>query len=226
VFERFTDRARRVVVLAQEESRLLNHEHIGTEHILLGLLHDADGVAAKALGISLEEARERLEGIAGPGSERAAGHIPFTRRAKKILELSLREALRYEHNYIGPEHLFLGLIREGQGVGMQVLAASGVEVDAVRARVLEIIAAGSGAPSSAEPGAEWELQLEAGAAVGPLSEAVAGAFDEPFCPRCRAPLARTARVASFDVPGTSGAAHTVRFVFCSACGETLLAADS
>src|SRR5579884_2903355 len=120
MFERFTDRARRVVVLAQEEARMLNHNYIGTEHILLGLIHEGEGVAAKALeslGISLEAVRQQVEEIIGQGQQAPSGHIPFTPRAKKVLELSLREALQLGHNYIGTEHILLGLIREGEGVG-------------------------------------------------------------------------------------------------------------
>ena len=124
MFERFTDRARRVVVLAQEEARMLNHNYIGTEHILLGLIHEGEGVAAKALeslGISLDAVRQQVEEIIGQGQQAPSGHIPFTPRAKKVLELSLREALQLGHNYIGTEHILLGLIREGEGVAAQVL---------------------------------------------------------------------------------------------------------
>jgi ATP-dependent Clp protease ATP-binding subunit ClpA len=127
MFERFTDRARRVVVLAQEEARMLNHNYIGTEHILLGLIHEGGGAAAKArdaLGISLESVRSQVEEIIGQGQQAPSGHIPFTPRAKKVLELSLREALQLGHNYIGTEHILLGLIREGEGVAAQVLASS------------------------------------------------------------------------------------------------------
>ena len=116
MFERFTDRARRVVVLAQEEARLLNHNYIGTEHILLGLIHEGEGVAARgleSLGINLEAVRSQVVEIIGQGSQAPSGHIPFTPRAKKVLELSLREALQLGHNYIGTEHILLGLIREG-----------------------------------------------------------------------------------------------------------------
>jgi len=141
MFERFTDRARRVVVLAQEEARLLGHNYIGTEHILLGLIHEHDGVAAKVLerlGISLEAVRERVEAIIGVGGDDVpTGHIPFTPRAKKVLELSLREALQLSHNYIGTEHILLGLIREGEGVGAQVLVNLGAELSAVRQEVIQ-----------------------------------------------------------------------------------------
>ena len=125
MFERFTDRARRVVVLAQEEARMLNHNYIGTEHILLGLIHEGEGVAAKALeslSISLDGVREQVQEIIGQGQQAPSGHIPFTPRAKKVLELSLREALQLGHNYIGTEHILLGLIREGEGVAAQASA--------------------------------------------------------------------------------------------------------
>src|SRR5690625_4953751 len=128
MFERFTDRARRVVVLAQEEARMLNHNYIGTEHILLGLIHEGDGVAAKALeslNISLEAVRAQVQEIIGEGQQAPTGHIPFTPRAKKVLELSLREALQLGHNYIGTEHILLGLIREGEGIAAQVLTKLG-----------------------------------------------------------------------------------------------------
>src|SRR5256885_1194699 len=134
MFERFTDRARRVVVLAQEEARMLNHNYIGTEHILLGLIHEGEGVAAKALeslGISLEGVRQQVEEIIGQGQQAPSGHIPFTPRAKKVLELSLREALQLGHNYIGTEHILLGLIREGEGVAAQVLVKLGAGKTAV-----------------------------------------------------------------------------------------------
>src|SRR5665647_358913 len=134
MFERFTDRARRVVVLAQEEARMLNHNYIGTEHILLGLIHEGEGVAAKALeslGISLDAVREQVQEIIGQGQQAPSGHIPFTPRAKKVLELSLREALQLGHNYIGTEHILLGLIREGEGVAAQVLVKLGVGKTAV-----------------------------------------------------------------------------------------------
>ena len=139
MFERFTDRARRVVVLAQEEARLLNHNYIGTEHILLGLIHEGEGVAAKALeslGISLDAVRGQVEEIIGQGGSAPSGHIPFTPRAKKVLELSLREALQLGHNYIGTEHILLGLIREGEGVAAM---AKVVEHKLVVNRVLELL---------------------------------------------------------------------------------------
>jgi len=154
MFERFTDRARRVVVLAQEEARLLNHNYIGTEHILLGLIHEGEGVAAKALeslGISLEAVRSQVEEIIGQGGSSPSGHIPFTPRAKKVLELSLREALQLGHNYIGTEHILLGLIREGEGVAAQVLVKLGAELPKVREQVIQLLSGYSSA-SGAGPG--------------------------------------------------------------------------
>jgi ATP-dependent Clp protease ATP-binding subunit ClpC len=161
MFERFTDRARRVVVLAQEEARMLNHNYIGTEHILLGLIHEGEGVAAKALealGISLEAVRSQVEEIIGQGQQAPSGHIPFTPRAKKVLELSLREALQLGHNYIGTEHILLGLIREGEGVAAQVLVKLGADLNRVRTQVISLLsgyqgkeAATSGAPAEGTP---------------------------------------------------------------------------
>jgi len=159
VFERFTDRARRVVVLAQEEARLLNHNYIGTEHILLGLIHEGEGVAAKALeslGISLEAVRSQVEEIIGQGGSSPSGHIPFTPRAKKVLELSLREALQLGHNYIGTEHILLGLIREGEGVAAQVLVKLGADLSRVRQQVIQLLSgySGSGQGEGSDPGKE------------------------------------------------------------------------
>jgi ATP-dependent Clp protease ATP-binding subunit ClpC len=142
MFERFTDRARRVVVLAQEEAKMLNHNYIGTEHILLGLIHEGEGVAAKALeslNISLESVREQVQEIIGQGQQQPTGHIPFTPRAKKVLELSLREALQLGHNYIGTEHILLGLIREGEGVAAQVLVKLGADLNRVRQQVIQLL---------------------------------------------------------------------------------------
>ena len=147
MFERFTDRARRVVVLAQEEARLLNHNYIGTEHILLGLLNEGEGIAAKALeslGISLNSVREQVVEIIGQGQQAPSGHIPFTPRAKKVLELSLREALQLGHNYIGTEHILLGLIREGEGVAAQVLQKLGAELQKVRQTVIQLLSGPQG----------------------------------------------------------------------------------
>ena len=168
MFERFTDRARRVVVLAQEEARMLNHNYIGTEHILLGLIHEGEGVAAKALeslGISLEAVRQQVEEIIGQGQQAPTGHIPFTPRAKKVLELSLREALQLGHNYIGTEHILLGLIREGDGVAATVLVKLGADLNRVRQQVIQLLsgfqgkepAAATGGPAEGTPSSSLVL---------------------------------------------------------------------
>ncbi len=152
MFERFTDRARRVVILSQEEARLLNHNYIGTEHILLGLIGEGEGVAARALEslqISLESVRGQVEEIIGQGASSPTSHIPFTPRAKRILELSLREALKLKHNYIGTEHILLGLLREGEGVAAQVLVKLGAGLPRVRERVLQLLEAPGSAASAA-----------------------------------------------------------------------------
>jgi ATP-dependent Clp protease ATP-binding subunit ClpC len=171
VFERFTDRARRVVVLAQEEARLLNHSYIGTEHILLGLIHEGEGVAAKALeslNISLEAVRAQVEEIIGQGGSSPSGHIPFTPRAKKVLELSLREALQLGHNYIGTEHILLGLIREGEGVAAQVLVKLGADLSRVRQQVIQLLSGYQGPAGKQEGqavGAKDEPQEKGGSQI-------------------------------------------------------------
>jgi len=175
MFERFTDRARRVVVLAQEEARLLNHSYIGTEHILLGLIHEGEGVAAKALeslSISLDAVRAQVEEIIGQGGSSPSGHIPFTPRAKKVLELSLREALQLGHNYIGTEHILLGLLREGEGVATQVLVKLGADLGKVRQQVIQLLSGyqgpgnkGDAAGSAAAPGNKEESGEKGGSQV-------------------------------------------------------------
>ncbi|MGO2051981.1 ATP-dependent Clp protease ATP-binding subunit [Glutamicibacter sp. 287] len=171
MFERFTDRARRVVVLAQEEARMLNHNYIGTEHLLLGLIHEGDGVAAKALeslNISLGAVREQVQEIIGKGQQAPSGHIPFTPRAKKVLELSLREALQLGHNYIGTEHILLGLIREGEGVAAQVLVKLGADLGRVRQQVIQLLSGYQGSKDTASAGVSSSGQQEgtpAGSAV-------------------------------------------------------------
>ena len=172
MFERFTDRARRVVVLAQEEARMLNHNYIGTEHLLLGLIHEGEGIAAKALesmGVTLSAVREQVQDIIGPGQQAPSGHIPFTPRAKKVLELSLREALQLGHNYIGTEHILLGLIRAGEGVASQVLSKLGAEPSRVRQTVIDMISGyqgGSGdSKEAAGVGAGGKEGAPAGSAV-------------------------------------------------------------
>jgi ATP-dependent Clp protease ATP-binding subunit ClpC len=179
MFERFTDRARRVVVLAQEEARLLNHNYIGTEHVLLGLLREADGVAAQtlaALDISLEAVRGRVEEIIGMGlGPTGSGHAPFTPRAKKVLEMALREALNLGHNYIGTEHLLLGLVREGEGVAAQVLVAMGAELAVVRRMVITIVA---GTEAGTEAGIEGQVTAREGIAAAPADEVIRSLREE------------------------------------------------
>src|SRR5438309_8896653 len=205
MFERFTDRARRVVVLAQEEARLLNHNYIGTEHILLGLIHEGEGVAAKALeslGIALEAVRTQREEIIGQGGSSPSGHIPFTPRAKKVLELSLREALQLGHNYIGTEHILLGLVREGEGVGAQVLIKLGADLSRVRQRVIEVLS-------------KYPASEHADTARAPA--------DPPRCARCGASLSETAAYRVVQASGEAAEDEPVRFVvvYCKGCGNAL-----
>jgi ATP-dependent Clp protease ATP-binding subunit ClpC len=160
MFERFTDRARRIVVLAQEEARRLDHNYIGTEHILLGLIREGDGIAARALEsfeISLDAARQQVEELIGRGQQAPSGHIPFTPRAKKVLELSLRESLQLGYSYIGTEHILLGLIREGDGVAAQVLVRRGADLNRVRQEVIELLA--TPPDEEPEPGAKARLEM-------------------------------------------------------------------
>ncbi|MCH8627656.1 ATP-dependent Clp protease ATP-binding subunit [Arsenicicoccus piscis] len=171
MFERFTDRARRVVVLAQEEARMLNHNYIGTEHILLGLIHEGEGVAAKALeslGISLDAVREQVQDIIGQGQQAPSGHIPFTPRAKKVLELSLREALQLGHSYIGTEHILLGLIREGEGVAAQVLVKLGADLPRVRQQVIQLLSGYQGKEQAAAGVGGSQAGPEQGTPAGSL----------------------------------------------------------
>ena len=169
MFQRFTDRARRVVVLAQEEASGLDHNYIGTEHILLGLIREGEGVAAnalKSLGISLDPVRQQVEEIIGRGQEAPQGHVPFTPRAKKVLELSLRESKHLGHDYIGTEHILLGLIREGDGVAAQVLVRLGADLNRVRQQVIQLL---HGHPAEEPgPGAEVRPEMaEQRAGIGP-----------------------------------------------------------
>ena len=208
MFERFTDRARRVVVLAQEEARMLNHNYIGTEHLLLGLVHEGEVVAAMALeslNISLEAVRRQVEEIIGQGQSAVPTgfHIPFTPRAKKVLELSLREALQLGHNYIGTEHVLLGLIREGEGVAAEVLQKLGADLNRVRQTVVQ--------------------SLEGHVRDEPEFGRVEGGSIEPRCPWCRRDLEPNAVHRTFEAPSEEegGEPVTVRVLFCKACGRTL-----
>ncbi len=224
VFERFTDRARRVVVLAQEEARMLNHNYIGTEHILLGLVRERDGVAAKALdslNIRLDAVRREVEEIIGQGQAAITGHIPFTPRAKKVLELSLREALQLGHNYIGTEHILLGLIREGEGVAAQVLQKLGADLNRVRQTVIQLL---SGYTAGAEVrrvegGAEMaEMEEELATEISPT--AVPAAEDAPMCPNCFAALDETLAVRELETMA-KGESLSVRIAYCGRCGVAL-----
>jgi ATP-dependent Clp protease ATP-binding subunit ClpC len=181
VFERFTDRARRVVVLAQEEARMLNHNYLGTEHILLGLIHEGEGVAARALeslGISLEAVRQQVQEVIGQGQQAPAAHIPFTPRAKKVLELASQEALQLGHNYIGTEHILLGLVREGEGVAAQVLVKLGADLNRVRQQVVQLLHGyPAGEPASDRPRrgkrAQARLMADAAARIDALDRRLA-----------------------------------------------------
>jgi ATP-dependent Clp protease ATP-binding subunit ClpC len=161
MFERFTERARQVVVLAQEEARGLRHNYIGTEHLLLGLIREEEGIAARVLegfGITAEEVRARIERVVGPAEEAPAGQMmPFTPRAKKVLELALREALSLGHNYIGTEHVLLGLVREEKSVGTRILFDFGVDAETVRNEVIRML---SGPASGAPRRPRWEYKVE------------------------------------------------------------------
>ena len=211
MFERFTDRARRVLVLAQEEARLLNHNFIGTEHILLGLIHEGEGVAAialRSLGVRLEMVREKVEETVGPTGSSMTGSPPFTPRAKKVLELSLREAMQLGHNYIGTEHLLLGVVREGEGVAAQALISVGADLDRVRQQVIALLE-GHPSPEAAE-----------GASVS-----VAEHLDGPRCPACRSPLDGNVRYQVLPVPpavpGEASEIIEVVFVYCLRCGVVI-----
>ena len=203
MFERFTDRARRVLVLAQEEARLLEQNFIGTEHLLLALISEGEGVAAKALAnldIALGPARARVRETVEPAGGSTAGSPPFTPRAKKVLELSLREALTLGHNYIGTEHMLLGLVGEGEGRGAQVLKDLGADPAELRRAVIQVLSSVSAEPTPA-----------------------AGTTGEPpHCPHCRAGLARSAAYRVLDVPNDEGG-ETVKMIvmYCTDCGTAL-----
>ena len=217
MFERFTDRARRVVVLAQEEARMLDHNYIGTEHILLGLVHEGEGVACQALeslGVSLEAVRQQVTEIIGHGSFPPTGHIPFTPRAKKIMEFSLREATQLGHRYIGTEHILLGIIREGEGVAAQVLVQLGADLNKVRQQVIQLISGhASGIASGGEPIAMTMREVEVHTA--PELERV---LSTPACPGCRRSL--EGRLASRVLP-IDGTERELFVVYCMNCGVAL-----
>ena len=220
MFERFTDRARRVVVLAQDEARMLSHDYIGTEHLLLGLVREGDGFAARALvslDISLEAVRLQVQEIIGRGQAAPTGHIPFTPRAKKVLELSLREALQLGHNYIGTEHILLGLIREGEGVAAQVLQKLGADLDRVRQTVIQLLSGAAGAEvRKVEGGAEMEVEL----ATETAPVAVPSAQDAPMCPNCFAALDETLAVKTVETT-SEGEQVSMKIAYCNRCGVAL-----
>lgn len=204
MFERFTDRARRVVVYAQEEALLLGHPHIGTEHLLLGLVTDPDGIAAQVLepfGVTHEGARAEVEALLGRSERPTHGRLPFTPRAKKVMELSLRETLQLGHDDIGSEHLLLGLLREGEGVAIEILQRLGADVEQIRARVLERI----GVPDD---------QLQ----VGRRPRRRRSAATLPRCPSCRADLREALAAQEIRVEGEDAA---LRAIFCRRCGRTI-----
>ena len=205
MFERFTDRARRVLVLAQEEARLLEHNFIGTEHLLLGLISEGEGVAAKALenlGIALQAVRSKVKETIGPASGELTGPPPFTPRAKKVLELSLREALPLGHNYIGTEHMLLGLAREGEGVAAQVLEDLGADLSEVRAAVMGMLSGYAG-----------KLSPEARAA---------GSEPAPRCPSCSIGLAENTAYRFVNASNEEGGDPVrIMFLHCAGCGTAL-----
>jgi ATP-dependent Clp protease ATP-binding subunit ClpC len=221
MFERFTDRGRRVLVLAQEEARRLDHAFIGTEHILLGLMAEDRGVAAKALqsfDISLAQVRERVVQSIGTDVNPPGDTLPFTPRAKKVLELSLREALQLGHSYIGTEHLLLGLVREGQGMGITVLSGLGVEPGRVRQKVLALMSENApAAPSGEVREEEVALSLLVDAPVPPPSP--------PRCPHCRVSLTDVAVYRTItarpDVDGADQRPIMFDVVYCGQCGMSL-----
>jgi ATP-dependent Clp protease ATP-binding subunit ClpA len=229
MFERFTEKARRVVVLAQEESREMGHDHIGTEHLLLALIREEDGIAGQALGkagITLDAARKQVEAIVGRGEpepKRRSGkrwrrHVPFTPRSKKTMELALRESLGLGHNYIGTEHLLLGLLSLGEGAGLETLAGLGADPGQLRESLVKITRASEssqlmeGLKSVVQAEPEFEVRMPV-----PAGEAAT-----PRCPQCRSDLAETAAVRSMELPLHEGeGSRTVAMAFCRRCGSTL-----
>ncbi len=217
MFERFTDRARRVVVLAQEEARQLNFNYIGTEHILLGLIREEEGIAAKALGalgIDLEQVRSSVLEIVGEGEMTPAGHVPFTPRAKKVLELSLREALQLSHNYIGTEHILLGLVREGEGVAAQVLQKLGADLERVRQTVIQLLSGFTGQVEESVTPASLGRRFSRGRSKPPPA-------DFPICPSCSASLAEHASVKTRELEVEDEPPQVVKIAYCGKCGVTL-----
>jgi len=218
-------------VLAQEEARVLDHDYIGTEHLLLGLIAEGDGIAARTLdelAIRPEAVRREVEVIVGRGEGAAQGHIPFTRRAKKVLELALREALQLGHNYIGTEHILLGLLREGEGVAAQVLVRLGADLDRVRETVLELLErygqaqvvgtfVGSGDTGEAVEEAEASEITEPSA----LERLERFPIHAPTCPACSAPLAEWLHIRTLGATTEDDETEPVKIAFCGRCGAAL-----
>lgn len=220
MFERFTDPARQVIVLAQEEARGLNHDHIGTEHLLLATLRAADTAAARALnslGVSLEAARRQVEIVVGRGTGPSEAHIPFTAQGKKALELALREALQLRHSHIGPEHILLGIIQEGEGAAAQVLEDLGVQLGDAREQLMELLR------NSADDPNREDISVSVGMEVSETMGAGALSGDEPRCPRCNAEAADNARLRTVGArhDSTDEAAEPVTLVWCGVCGAVL-----
>ena len=198
---------------------MLNHNYIGTEHLLLGLIHEEEGVAATALAsldISLDAVRRTVEEVIGQGQSAPTGHIPFTPRAKKVLELSLREALQLGHNYIGTEHILLGLIREGEGVAAQALQALGADLNRVRQTVIQLLSGYTGTGPSAEtfeePKQRWAFRAR------PRSPK--GGGDGPHCPTCQAPLEGSTGVRQVTATGDDEE-REIAVAYCRNCGRAL-----
>jgi ATP-dependent Clp protease ATP-binding subunit ClpC len=229
VFERFSDPARRAVVFAQEEARLLEHNYIGTEHILLGLLNVPDGVAARtlqSLGIALESVRGEVEKIIGRGGGTPSAHVLFTARAKKVLELSLRESIQFRHNHIGTEHILLGLIREGDGVAAEVLRTLGVDLSRVREHVVQVLSESEPEPvteGEAKPGPEGVAFVRAASGSVTLGVTPDPQSPPPRCARCGASLTTGTAYRVVEATGDETEAEPVRvvIVYCLTCGTAL-----
>jgi ATP-dependent Clp protease ATP-binding subunit ClpC len=219
VFERFTDRSRRVLVLAQEEARLLNHSFIGTEHLLLGLIQEGEGLAAKALaalGVTLQGARAKVEESLGPLDSLPSGSPPFTPRAKKVLELALRESLQLGHHYIGTEHLLLGLVREGEGVAASVLISLGADLGRVRQQVVQLMSG----TAQEEPSIG---SVPIASSFGGYS--TGGLNPQPTCPLCRTSIAEEGRFRNVAIAPDPDHPESdplpIVAVYCGRCGMTL-----
>ena len=223
VFERFTQQARTTVVLAQEESRRLNHNYIGTEHLLLGLVRQREaiaGTALQSLGVSLDSVRGEVESMIGPGQEPPAGHVPFTPRGKKVLDLSLQEALSHGHYYVSTGHILLGLLAEGEGVGAQVLTRRRIDLPKLRERVIRTL--WSDETREAPPEAAGEITAEPRPRGRPGLAGHGSDFREPLCPGCRRVVSETAAYRLMAVPSSqTGETVDMVIVYCRGCGISI-----